>query len=414
MAGVPRAASAAALLSLSILGACGAGPGSAPGGAKPVVVDGTLLPIPAGPKSAAPRISVFGDRAVVSWIESGTDGAPALRYAERSSGSWGPACTVVSDPRISCDAMDVCSVLPMAGTGLVAHWMVRIDGTSHERAIRVSESRDGGTTWSMPAEPHRRDAPGSRGMATIVPRPDRDRFDIVWLDARAGEESEYGQGGTALYAASFSGSSFGAESVLDPRVCDCCKTAAAPGPAGPIVAYRGRGPSEERDIDVVSEVDGRWTAPRRVGDDGWTITACPTNGPAIAARGTRVVVAWYTAAKASPSVRAAFSDDAGMSFSDTIRVDDSHPLGRVDADLFPDGSAAVVWLEREGDGATLQARRIAPRGAAGVPMTIARTGAARTSGYPRVAAVGDRAAIVVWTDTTGKASRVRGMEVNIP
>jgi len=414
MAGTRRAATAAAPVFLLLLGACGAPEKIAPGRAGSSEALGAPLAIPAGPRSSAPEISAFGDRVVVSWIEPGPDGAPALRYAERSSGGWGPACTVASDRRISCEAMDVCGVVPMAEGALAAYWLIHVDGTAHERAIHVSESHDGGTTWSLPVEPHRRDAPGSRGMATVVPRPGRDRFDIVWLDARAGEESDYGEGGTALYAASFTGTRFEAESVLDPRVCDCCKTAATAGPAGPIVAYRGRGPGEQRDIDVVSQIDGRWTAPHRVGDDGWTITACPTNGHAIASRGARVVVAWYTAAKATPSVRAAFSDDAGKTFAPTLRIDDAHPLGRVDADLFPDGSAAVVWLERLGEGAIVQLRRVAPVGPAGAPLTIAATGAARTSGYPRVAVVGPREAIVVWTDTTSEASRVRGAQITVP
>ena len=80
-------------------------------------------------------------------------------------------------------------------------------------------------------------------------------------------------------------------------------------------------------------------------EDGWQIDGCPINGPAVAARGERVAVAWFTAAHDSPRVQVAFSNDGGESFDAAIAVAGSRALGRTDITLLPDDSALVTWLE---------------------------------------------------------------------
>jgi hypothetical protein len=50
-----------------------------------------------------------------------------------------------------------------------------------------------------------------------------------------------------------------------------------------------------------------------VHSDNWKIDACPVNGPAIAATGRRVAVAWFTAANDTARVKLAFSSAARAS-----------------------------------------------------------------------------------------------------
>ena len=54
--------------------------------------------------------------------------------------------------------------------------------------------------------------------------------------------------------------------------------------------------------------DGAWQDAVAAGADGWHIEGCPVNGPAIAAAGERVAVAWFTAAGDAPRVRFARVD----------------------------------------------------------------------------------------------------------
>jgi hypothetical protein len=368
---------------------------------------------PAAAGSFAPYLSASGDRVVLSWVEPDSAGRPTLRFATREGHGWTAARTVVRNAALASDNADVPAVVPLGDGSLAAHWTVKRDGSPHARDLMVATSNDGGQTWSAPVRPHRDDTASEHGMATLVPANATGAFGICWLDGRAGALSEYGEGGTSLYWADWSGGAFGPDVLLDPRVCDCCKTSAAEGSRGPLVAYRDRSTADKRDISVVHREGTAWSTPRPVHDDGWSLTACPTNGPAIATRGELTAVAWFTGANATPAVWAALSADGGTTLAAPVRVDGGSPVGRVDATMLPDGSAAVVWLERKGGSADVSVRRISAGGGAAAPLVVAKTSPARASGYPRVVATGARDVLVAWTET-GPPGRVRAATVTLP
>ena len=68
-------------------------------------------------------------------------------------------------------------------------------------------------------------------------------------------------------------------------------------------------------------IDGAWQASRAVADDGWVIEGCPVNGPAIAADGADVAVAWFTGADDRARVQVAWSGDAGAEFASPVLID---------------------------------------------------------------------------------------------
>jgi len=198
----------------------------------------------------------------------------------------------------------------------------------------------------------------------------------------------------------------GAERVLDERVCDCCQTSLAVASSGPIVVYRDRLEGEIRDISVARWSDTGWTRGTAVHADNWVIDACPVNGPAIAAAGDRVAVAWFTSARDSARVYLAWSADAGASFGPPIRVDDGNPVGRVDVELDREGNAVVSWVEfTSGQQADVRIRRIHADGTRSASMVVARTTGGRASGFPRMTAR-DGDLILAWTEA-GTPSRIR-------
>jgi hypothetical protein len=286
-------------------------------------------------------------------------------------------------------------------------------GGSKEARDLVSAVSQDGATWSAPLRPHRDDTATEHGMATLLPLAEPGSFGLAWLDGRAGELAAYGEGGTGLYWARWNGKAFDAETVLDPRVCDCCKTAGALTAAGPVVAYRDRDADEKRDTSIVREQSGRWLPPGAVHADGWRLTACPTNGPAVAAAGDRAVIAWFTGAGVGPSVWAAQSANDAQTFSPPVRIDGGTPSGRVDATILPDGSAVIAWLEKKGDRGEVRLRRVAPDGVAADPVVVGTTSAARSSGYPRIVATGDREVLAAWTET-GTPGHLRAATVSVP
>jgi hypothetical protein len=161
------------------------------------------------------------------------------------------------------------------------------------------------------------------------------------------------------------------------------------------VVYRDRSADELRDIALARFEGGAWkTSP--VGGDGWKLLGCPVNGPEIATEGSRIAVAWFTAAQNTARVEVAFSENAGATFSKPVRIDGGRPLGRVGLAL--DGNDAIVsWLEQTGETAQIRLRRVSADGHAGRPLDVAEVPATRATGVPRLARDGDRL-VVAWTD----------------
>lgn len=153
---------------------------------------------------------------------------------------------------------------------------------------------------------------------------------------------------------------------------------------------------------------GSWTEGTVVHDDGWETGACPVNGPAVAAQGQDVAVAWFTAAEGVPRVKVAFSDDGARRFSDPIVVDGGSPAGRVDLLMLESGSVLVSWLERTGgEGAEVRLRTVRPSGAVGESVSAGLASAERAGGFPRIVETPDGAVLLAWTDVTDLEPRVR-------
>jgi hypothetical protein len=216
---------------------------------------------------------------------------------------------------------------------------------------------------------------------------------------------------TLRYAAIDADGKLSDEAQLDERVCECCQTSAAMTSEGAIAVYRDRSASEVRDIYSVRQINGRWSAPQAVQADNWEITGCPVNGPSVAADGRRAVVAWFTGKGDAPHVKVSFSQDAGATFGHPIEVDDGETVGRVDTLLLPDGSALVCWLSGNAGGGAIKVRRVRADGTLGPAAVIAKTDISRSSGFPRMARLGDEVHFA-WTEF-GKPSHVRTATVDV-
>ena len=95
----------------------------------------------------------------------------------------------------------------------------------------------------------------------------------------------------------------------------------------------------------------------------------------------------------------------GTTFSAPTEVDDGQALGRVDVVLLGDGSALVCWMSGTSEGGAIKVRRVKPDGSLGPVSTVAETSISRSSGFPRIARLGDEVHFA-WTEF-GKPSRIR-------
>jgi len=195
------------------------------------------------------------------------------------------------------------------------------------------------------------------------------------------------------------------EMPIDLRVCECCPTTAVMTDDGPVAAFRNRSEGEIRDIQVARFERGAWTEPKAVHEDNWKIAACPVNGPMLSAHGRDVALAWFTATGGVGHAFVAFSTDAGRSFREPIRIDETSALGRVDVALLPDGSAAATWIEFANERSTFAVRRVQPSGPRSPMTPVAAIDAARASGYPRLAVHGDEL-VFAWTENRAGQQQV--------
>jgi hypothetical protein len=401
---IPRyAPMALAATTLLLLGACGEARAPALEEVDP----------PSGAGAAQPHLGSGAGEIYLSWLEPDA-GGHALRAARWNGSGWDAPQTIVQRPDFFVNWADFPSVLPLEGGGLAAHWLQRAGTGTYEYDVLISRSPDSGRSWESPFRPHRDGTLSEHGFVSLFPGPEGG-FGAVWLDGRLFPAAEAAGGHPEMMLrhtwVDASGRP-GEDRVIDARVCDCCQTAAAITSAGPLVVYRDRSPGEIRDIYVTRWTDGAWEEGRPVHHDGWEIAACPVNGPAVAASGERVVVAWFTAARDTPQVHVAFSDDAGATFGPPLRGDDGDPLGRVDVVLLEDGSAALVWMERVGEGAQLRLRRMGAGDRPGRSVTVSELAGARASGFPRMRQAGDRL-LLAWTET-GEPGRLRAALAAVP
>ena len=357
--------------------------------------------------SGEPNLAAGPDgRIYLSWIEPQPDSTDALRFSVLQNDTWSPPRTIAQRTDFFVNWADFPSIVPLSDRTLAAHWLQRSGSAKYAYEVRVSQSADGGETWSEPLVPHRDGTPTEHGFVSLFPF--RDSLGAIWLDGRnfAKDSAAKGANMMLLMTAIAPAGAAGGERVLDERVCDCCQTSLAVASSGPVVAYRDRLEGEIRDISIVRWTDTGWSRPTVVHADNWKIDACPVNGPAVAADGDRVAVAWFTGARDTARVYLATSINGGIGFGAPVRVDDGNPVGRVDVEIDDRGGTVVSWMEfTSGQQADVRVRRIGAGGARSPSTIIARTTGARASGFPRMAARANEV-VFAWTEA-GSPSRVR-------
>jgi len=346
--------------------------------------------------SNGPQLTVSKKGALVSWLESGDEGA-TLKFAERAASGWTPAVKVASGEDWFVTDADTPSVLRLSNGTLVADWMQASSEEFEASNLRLTYSKDDGKTWAKSFLPHHDGTITQHAFATLFERPDG-ALGLVWLDGRLTVKDREKGPMTIRYGAYDAQWKQTSDRALDAKVCDCCTTSVAMTTDGPIVVYRDRTDNEVRDIYVTRNEKGVWTPGKAVHSDGWHIEACPINGPAVSARGRDVVVAWFSAPNDQGRAYVAFSSDAGRTFGNPVRLDDAASLGKVDIEMLDDGSAVATWVEFANQRSSFRLRRVERSGTKSAPITIAGATGGRIGGVPRLARAGDEL-VFAWVET---------------
>ena len=376
-----------------------------------------LVP-PTGPGAREPSLVTLPDgRIAMSWTEPAGDGF-AVRIVTGDSHGWDSPQTVVQGTDFFVNWADFPTIAALPDGTLAVNWL-RINGnTGYDYDVNIALSADGGLTWGQTLVPHRDGTQRQHGFVTLVPVA-QDQLRAIWLDGRnynASDALAVDQGGAdamQLWTTTItSGGVMSKDSQLDERTCTCCQTSAVLTESGALLAvYRDRTEAEIRDISIVRLIDGVWSDPALVSADGWEISGCPVNGPAIDSSGGRTAVAWFTAADNLPKVSVAFSDDDGASFGAAIRIDQVAPTGQVDVIQREDGSALVSWLEYTAAGEALLLCRVTPEAGCERARVLSLSESGRPMGFPRMTMAAD-GLYVAWT-ATGAPSQIPDHESRI-
>jgi hypothetical protein len=200
------------------------------------------LELPASPGSGEPNLYVSPDNIVyVSWVEPAGEGQSTLRFASSQPGAskWSAPRTIAEGKNWFVNWADFPSLTVGKNGHLMAHWLARTGQEPYAYSVYVSQSSDGGKTWSPARVLHDDSTPTEHGFVSLVPMEKSGETLAVWLDGRK-TAGHSGHGGEMTLRSRMvrPDGPLGPEMLIDERVCDCCQTSAVALPGGrALVAY---------------------------------------------------------------------------------------------------------------------------------------------------------------------------------
>lgn len=352
----------------------------------------TQVPTPALPGSKYPYLLTHEGKLLMSWVETRNDSS-FLQMAEKTATSWSPVSTIASGTDWFVNWADFPEIFLDTAGYVYAHYLKKNGSDTYAYGVEVAQKGRNSTAVQQLGNPYQDTSKTEHGFVSFFSSGGRPS--LLWLDGRKYKTAEKEM---SLRSAQISpDGTFTADIELDARTCDCCQTDAVNTQSGAIVVYRDRSDTEVRDIYKLVNKHGAWSKPAPVFDDGWEISGCPVNGPAVAAKGDQVVVAWFTAAQDTAKVQVAFSADGGENFSAPIRADLGAPLGRVDVLWSKEGQVYLSWMEKNAQNEGLvMLRSISPKWSLSAAQIVSHLSPERASGFPVMTEVSGKL-YLAWT-----------------
>jgi len=370
-----------------------------------------IMPSPAGVNSSLSRLVTDANGDVyLSWV-SLQDEVSTLSWSKLLGDAWQPPQEIARGDDWFVNWADFPS-LAVNDDSMAAHWLRMSAEGTYDYDVKAAFYDAGSQSWGEAITVNKDGVSAEHGFVSMLPLSDG-RFFISWLDGRntrmdttrqtaeAGHDG-HSMGGAMTVRAGIFDRDCNMENdwELDGRACDCCQTSAALAASGPVVVYRDRSEEEIRDIYITRLLDGQWSEPVAVHHDGWKIAGCPVNGPAVAARGEQVAVAWFSAVDDLPEVKLALSHDGGVNFSQPVMVASETTNGRVGVSWLASGNLALSWMDIEGEAAQLMLALYSADGQLLERSQVAESQASRRSGFPVISSAGDDV-YMTWTDISG-------------
>ena len=355
---------------------------------------------PVGINAMEPALFGTADGSIImSWTEpDGTDFA--IKTSKLQGGSWSRPVTITKSNSLFVNWADFPTIAAFNDGTLAVSWLQENANLSYAYDINIALSFDAGQNWGPPIIPHDDQSRRQHGFLTLLPTAG-DEMVAIWLDARKynsqGARDSFGNAVQLRSTTVGKDGTLGKDIPLDLRACSCCQTSGAiTGNGTVLIAYRDRTADEIRDISIVRRQNGIWSDPINVHADGWEISGCPVNGPAISAQQTDAVVAWFTGADNIATIKVAFSEDSGITFGPAFRVGSGEGVGRVDTLMLATGDALISWVEWTSDGEALMSCLATKNDGCVARQTITEHTAAGSFNFPKLVRSGDTI-YLAWT-----------------
>jgi hypothetical protein len=383
------------------------------------------IPSPAAAGARAAILATNAGGALwMAWFEPAATGF-ALRCAafNATAHRWADAHTVNAADLIEQNLAGGVLALAAGPSGqLTAAWSVKaqssLPGGASHALLLVSQSADGGVSWSKPTPLSRESTDlGYPALATLADG----RVLAVWLDRRGRKD---GDRGASLYARFVTGREAAApDYLLDAHACEGCQPSLAPLlDGGAMLAYRERTEADVVDARILRLHGRRWENRHEINSDRWTDPQSPADSPQLAVDGGRVAVGWFTAADRDPRIAVSISPDAGARFLMPLRAQTARAVGHAATALLHDGAMLVTWIETPPGGGpeTAGLQRASPEFTLDPPASLGPVAEARLTGSPTIALVNNysgealTAQAMVALTRPGDPSTVHTLLVTIP
>ena len=285
----------------------------------------------------------------MTWMEH-SSAETKVMFSMKTKTGWSEAVPVYIGYDLFVNWADFPSIAIFSDKTIAVHWLQKTGKLGFDYQINLALSSDHGRTWSNPKILHEDRSAVQHGFVSMIPNKEK-LITIIWLDGRNYDrklgDTKIVKEAMQLRATTITSDGIlGTEVAIDERTCSCCQTSMTVTDKGTVIAaYRDRSDDEIRDISIARLEQNSWQEPFTLHDDGWELSGCPVNGPAISSIDKLVAVAWFTGAKGVSSVNISFSDDDGKSFKKPFSIENKNPIGRVDLEMLSDGDALVSWVE---------------------------------------------------------------------
>jgi len=379
--------------------------------ATPELIELEPIAFPKMENAAMPSLFASDSNLYISWVRIGNDTTSELYYSKLNPKmQWAMPQLINQGSNWFVNWADFPALVENQGV-LLSHILQKSSPETFSYDVKLQVLPKGARQWSLDLPLHQDSTLTEHGFVSLVPYTSTSFFSS-WLDGRetgggSHDHAAHAGGPMSIRAAEIdlNGKVLWDE-LLDAKTCDCCQTSAAITDLGPVVVYRNRSDREIRDIAITRLLDGKWTEPAIINPDGWEISGCPVNGPKVVAKGSNLLVGWFTAPKGIQQVKFAFSTDAGASFGKPVVIESTGLIGRVDVALLSEDWGVVSWMETKGEDTFLYAAGIDQAGGMGAALQITAVDPSRKSGFPQLEVHGGQV-YFAWTEIEGENKNVR-------